>query len=224
MAREDREMSGRGRSERCPVCSFDRAEEGYSERVLEWLANPHAHFRAFGPEAREFQRRHRSERLRTMTFVAPAEELARLRPVCVCVDGSAETADSWSAVFSRVTARLAVAQPRTFAALQEAGELAWLGCPADGAPVGEALAAGTLKPAFGSWDEVVRRVQWLFLMCGIRLNEAIVQVDPYDDDAWQVRLAEIRRKRAEERAFLEARRNAREPEVSPPSGASMNMV
>ena len=37
---------------------------------------------AFGAEARAFQKRHRSERLRTMTLVAEAEKLTAFRPVC----------------------------------------------------------------------------------------------------------------------------------------------
>ena len=45
-------------------------------------------------------------------------------------------------------------------------------------------------------------------MCGIRLNEVIVQVDPYTDEEWRVRKEEIDRKRSEERAFMEGRRAA----------------
>jgi len=190
------------------VTAYERAGEGYAEQVLAWIADPHAHFRSFGPEARDFQRHHRSERLRTMTFVASAEELARLRPVCVSLDGSDAAAASWDAAFAVVAARLVAANPQTFTALQADGELDWLGCPADGAPVADVLEAGALRPQFDSWETVVRRIQWLFLMCGIRLNEAIVQVDPYTDDAWKVRSEELRRKRAEERAFMEGRRAA----------------
>ena len=62
----------------CPVTRYDRAPEGYAESVAEWIANPHAYFVAFGAEARAFQKRHRSERLRTMTLVA--EECAQLEP------------------------------------------------------------------------------------------------------------------------------------------------
>ena len=194
--------------ERCPVTAYERAGEGYAEQVGMWLDNPHAFFKSFGREAREFQRRHRSARLRTMTLVAPAEELAALRPVCVSLDGADAEAASWEEVFALVTARLAAANPETFAALQAAGELGWLGCPADGAALADQLEAGSLKPQFGSWAEVVWRVQWLFLMCGIRLNEAIVQVNPYTDEEWKVRAEELRRKRAEQQAFMEGRRAA----------------
>ena len=192
----------------CPVVEFDRAGEGYAVQVAEWLANPHAYFRAFGREAREFQRAHRSERLRTMTLVAPAEELAALRPVCICVDSAEERVDSWTGVFATVAARLIVAHPAAFVALQEAGELAWMGCPPGGAPVAEVLESGDLRPEFGSVGEVVLRVQWMFIVCGIRLNEAIVQVDPYTDEQWAVRREELRQKRAEERTFMEGRRAA----------------
>ena len=194
--------------ERCPVAAYERAGEGYAELVGAWLDNPHAYFKSFGREAREFQRRHRSARLRTMTLVASSEELAALRPVCVSLDGADAEAANWEEVFALVTARLAAANPETFAALQAAGELVWLGCPADGAALADQLEAGSLKPQFGSWAEVVWRVQWLFLMCGIRLNEVIVQVDPYTDEEWKVRAEELRRKRAEQQAFMEGRRAA----------------
>lgn len=192
----------------CPVAPYERAAEGYAESVLEWLSDPHAYFRSFGREAREFQQCHRSERLRTMTLVAPAAELEPLRPVCVCLDGATEPADSWEVLFAAVTARLVPAFSRTFAALQTAGELDWLGCPAEGRPVADMLAAGTLCPGFASRVEIVARVQWLFLMCGIRLNEVIVQVDPYSDEEWDVRREELRRKRADEQSFMRGRRAA----------------
>lgn len=191
-----------------PVVAFERAGEGYVEQVGEWIANPHAYFKAFGPEARTFQRRHPSERLRTMTFVMPSAELAVLRPVCLSLDGRDVSVQSWSDAFSTAVSRLVPVHAETFAALQSAGELEWLGCGPSGEPVAEVLAAGRLNPQFGDWAEVVARVQWLFLMCGIRLNEAIVQVDPYTDEEWKVRKAEIDRKRAEERAFMEGRRAA----------------
>lgn len=201
----DNASGGRGT---CPVTSYERAEEGYSEIVAECLANPHAYFKSFGPEARAFQERNRSERLRTMTLVAPAEELVRMRPVKMSVDRAAAPVDSWEAVFSMTLSRLIPAHPATFAALQADGELAWLGCAPEETPIAEVLESGELSPGFGSLAEVVLRVQWLFLMCGIRLNEVIVQVDPFTDEEWQDRRQELRRKRAEQNAFMEGRRAA----------------
>ena len=192
----------------CPVVSFDRAGDGYAERVGEWIADPHAYFKSFGPEARTFQKKHPSERLRTMTFVMPSAELAGFRPVCVSLDGRDVDVASWSEVFSNVVSRLVPAHPAAFAALQSAGELEWLGCGPAEEPVATALEAGRLNPRFADWAEVVARVQWLFLMCGIRLNEVIVQVDPYTDEEWCVRKAEIDRRRAADRAFMEGRRAA----------------
>jgi len=197
----------------CPVKAFERTESGYAEQVSAWLADPHAYFTSFGPEARAFQAKNRSERLRVMTLVAPAEELAVLRPVCMSLDGSREETGSWEQVFSVTTTRLLTAHPLTFAALQASGELGWLGCPFGGAPVAEALAAGLLKPSFSSLAEVVSRIQWLFLMCGIRLNEVVVQVDPYTDETWSARREELRRKRAEQQAFMKGRRAVQNCEV-----------
>ena len=192
----------------CPVVSFERAGDGYAELVAEWIANPHAYFKSFGPEARTFQTKHPSERLRTMTLVAPAAELAVLRPVRLSLDGREVVAQSWSEVFSCAVSRLVAANPATFDALQSAGQLEWLGCSSDGEAVSAMMEAGRINPQFNDWAEVVARVQWLFLMCGIRLNEVIMQVDPYTDEEWRVRKEEIDRKRSEERAFMEGRRAA----------------
>ena len=79
----------------CSVLPFDRAENGYAVQVSEWIANPHAYFKSFGPEARTFQKKHPSERLRTMTLVAPAVELAVLRPVRLSLDGREVVTKSW---------------------------------------------------------------------------------------------------------------------------------
>ena len=100
------------------------------------------------------------------------------------------------------------ANPATFDALQAAGQLEWLGCCATGEAVSAMMESGRINPQFADWAEVVARVQWLFLMCGIRLNEVIVQVDPYTDEEWRVRKEEIDRKRSEERASMEGRRAA----------------
>lgn len=192
------------------VTSYEHAESGYAEAVCDWLANPHAYFRAFGPEARAFQKRNRSERLRTMTLVAPAGELVRFTPVRIGLDGTCARVDSWEQAFALVSSRLIAAHPQTFAALQADGELAWLGCEASGTPVADVLAAGALKPGFTSLAEVVGRIQWLFLMCGIRLNEVIAQVDPYTDETWAVRQEELRQKRAAQKQFMEGRRAAQQ--------------
>ncbi len=197
-----------GRAAGCPVRAFERADEDYAERVAEWIGNPHAFFTAFGPEARAFQKRHRSERLRTMTLVAPAAELAGMRPLLLSLDGREISVASWEEAFAESLGRLVAANGSTFAALQAAGELDWLGCPADGEPVAERLAAGTLEGAFEDLGTVVARVQWLFLMCGVRLNEVVVQVDPYTDEAWRERHAAIKARRAADKAFLEGRRAA----------------
>ena len=131
-----------------------------------------------------------------------------LRPVRLPLDGREVVAKSWSEAFSCAVSRLVVANPATFDALQAAGHLEWLGCCATGEAVSAMMESGRINPQFADWAEVVARVQWLFLMCGIRLNEVIVQVDPYTDEEWRVRKEEIDRKRSEERAFMEGRRAA----------------
>ena len=158
----------------CPVLPFDRAENGYAVQVGEWVANPHVYFKSFGPEARTFQKKHPSERLRTMTLVAPAAELAVLRPLRLFLDGREVVAKSWSEAFSCAVTRLVAANPATFDALQAAGQLEWLGCCATGEAVSAMMESGRINPQFADWAEVVARVQWLFLTCGIRLNEVIV--------------------------------------------------
>ena len=132
-----------------------------------------------------------------------------LRPVRLPLDGREVVAKSWSEAFSCAVSRLVAVNPATFDALQAAGRLEWLGSSATVEAVSAMMDAGRINPQFADWGgEVVARVQWLFLMCGIRLNEVIVQVDPYTDEEWRVRKEEIDRKRSEERAFMEGRRAA----------------
>ena len=192
----------------CPVVRFEHAQKGYADQVGEWIANPHAYFKSFGPEARTFQKKHPSERLRTMTLVAPAAELAVLRPVRLSLDGREVVVKSWSEAFSCAVSRLMSVNPATFDALQAAGLLEWLGCSPTGDAVSTMMEVGLIRPQFADWAEVIARVQWLFLMCGIRLNEVIVQIDPYTDEEWKIRKEEIDRKRSEERTFMEGRRAA----------------
>lgn len=143
-----------------------------------------------------------------MTLVAPAAELAVLRPVRLSLDGREVAVQSWAETFSCAVSRLVASHPDVFAALQSEGLLEWLGCGPSDESVSALMEAGRINPQFAEWAEVVARVQWLFLMCGIRLNEVIVQVDPYTDGEWRTRKAEIDRKRSEERAFMEGRRAA----------------
>ena len=135
----------------CPIVSFECAGDGYAEQVGEWIANPHAYFKSFGPEARTFQKKHPSERLRTMTLVAPAAELAVLRPVRLSLDGREVVAKSWSEAFSCAVSRLVVANPATFDALQAAGHLEWLGCCATGEAVSAMMESGRINPQFADW-------------------------------------------------------------------------
>ena len=192
----------------CPVAPFEQKGPEYVPQVEGWLANPHAFFKSFGEAARSFQQGHRSERLRTMTFVASAADLLPMRPVRLWLGGAVKTVKGWDGVFSAVVGELVPGCPATFDALQRSGLLAWMGCEAGGVPIATLLSAGALKPSFDSWEEVVRRIQWLLLMCGIKLNDAVVQVDPYTDAQWSEREAEIHRKRSEEKVFMAGRRAA----------------
>ena len=164
-------------------------------------------FTEIGPEARTFQKKHRSERLWTMTLVAPAE-LAALRPVRLSLDGQEVVAKSWSEAFPCVVSHLLAANMAIFDALQASGRLEWFGCSFASESVSAMMEAERINPQFVDWAEVVTRVQWLFLMCGIRQNEVIVQVDPYTDEELLVRKAEIDRKRLEEWSLMESRRAA----------------
>ena len=192
----------------CPVAPFEQKGPEYVQQVEEWIANPHAFFKSFGDAARLFQQGHRSERLRTMTFVAAAADLLPMRPVRLWLGGAVKSVQGWDGVFSAVVGELVPGCPATFDALQRNGLLAWIGCEAGGVPILTLLSAGALKPNFASWEEVVRRIQWLLLMCGIKLNDAVVQVDPYTDAQWAEREADIHRKRSEEKAFMAGRRAA----------------
>lgn len=194
----------------CPVAPFEQKDMGYVHEVETWLSNPHAYFKSYGEVARGFQMRHRSERLRIMTFVAAPADLVGLTPQRLYLGREVKKVEGWDGVFSAVVGELGMDFPETFDALQRQGLLAWLGCPAGGVSVSALLMSGALKPAFDSWEQVIYRIQWLLLMCGIKLNDAVVQVDPYTDAQWKAREQEIHRKRREERTYMAGRRAAQE--------------
>lgn len=197
-------------SSSCPIAPFECASAGYAQKVDMWLANPHDYFKSFGEMAHRFQMRHRSERLRTMTFVVDPEQLVPLTPVKLYLGRDVTPVKGWDGTFSAAIGELGMAYPRTFDALQRHGLLEWLDCPAGGMAFSAMLMSGGLKPSFDSWEQVIYRIQWLVLMCGIKLNEAIVQVNPYTDEEWLVRQAEIQQKRRDERAYMAGRRSAQE--------------
>ena len=93
-----------------------------------------------------------------MTLVAPAAELAVLRPVRLSLDGREVVAKSWAETFSCAVSRLVAANPAAFDALQAAGQLEWLGCSSAGEAVSAMLEEGRINPQFADWAEVVARV------------------------------------------------------------------
>lgn len=180
-------------------------EEDLSEqdrRVREWMANPHAFFKAFSRTARRFQHGHRSARLRVMTFVGVAEDFLPKRPVRVHLLEKTVPVTSWEGVLSAVVGVVVTAYPAFVLEMARAGLLPWMVNQNPSVDLLEAFRRGKVTLSLPSRAEAIRSAQWLMLMAGIRLNEAVVQVDPFTDEQWKAREAELQAKHQEEKRVL----------------------
>ena len=171
-------------------------------QAREWIAAPHSFFKAFSRTARRFQHQHPSQRLRTMTFVGTPEEFLSRRPLQFHVWDKTTRVASWEQVLSTVVAAVALAQPRLLQDLDRAGLLPWMAKTDPSLDMLDALRQAQVTLRLDSLAEAFRKTQWLLLMAGVKLNEAVVQVDPFTDAEWKVREAQLQEKRAEENRVL----------------------
>ena len=179
--------------------------------VREWLMEPHRYFKAFSPVARGFQNRHRSARFRTMTLVGVADDFLKLRPRIVHLMERTTDVNSWEDVFCAIVRAVVVRCPDELRELDVGGYLSWMTKTDEAEDIVAAFGRGAVRLDFTSLEEAFAAVQWLVLMVGVKLNEVVVQVDPYEDNAaWRARSAEINAKREDEVRILreidEARR------------------
>ena len=167
-----------------------------------WIAAPHSYFKAFSRTARRFQHQHPSARLRTMTLVGAPEEFLSRRPLQFHVWENTTRVRSWEEVLSTVVAAVARTKPRLLLDLDARGLVPWMVRTDPALDLLEALRRGQVTLKLDSLPEAFRTTQWLLLMAGVKLNEAVVQVDPYTDEEWQVREAQLQEKRADEKRVL----------------------
>lgn len=192
-------------------------------RAREICADPHQFFKAFSRTARRFQHMNPSPRYRVMTLVGGANDFLPRQPLKLLVNGHLLRVASWSDVFAYIVRELVAAQPDYIRRLSTAGLLPWI---ENANPANDLIQSfendeATLK--FSTLEEAFWSVQWLLVMCDVKLNEVVVQVDPFEsEEAWRARQAEIRAKRAEENRVLreidEARLKYAEehPDAPPP--------
>lgn len=195
----DRQFERRGRERTAETDWVARDREART-----WMADPHAYFKAFSGTARRFQQAHPSARLRVMTFVGRPEEFLSRRPVRVHLLDRTTPVRGWDDVLSAVVAAVVLARPSLVPALSRAGLMPWLVNLEPSVDLLEAFRRGRVTLRLASLEEAFRGAQWLMLMAGVRLNEALVQVDPYADDAaWKAREAALQAKRAEQKRILQ---------------------
>ncbi len=170
--------------------------------VRTWIADPHRYFKAFSRTARRFQHTHPSPRYRVMTLVGGAAEFLCRRPLRLHMLGRTTPVRSWTDVFAAVVREVVVAKPRLVRALAARGLMPWLVAanPSDDVVAAFNAGAVTLKPA--SLEAAFTATQWIALMADVKLNEVIVQVDPFTDEEWRVREEQLQAKREEQNRVL----------------------
>lgn len=192
-------------------------------RAREICADPHHFFKAFSRTARRFQHMNPSPRYRVMTLVGVANDFLPRQPLKLLVNDRLMRVTSWSDVFAYIVREMVSAYPNFICRLSSAGLLPWIENSNPSLDLIASFESGEATLKFTTLEEAFWCVQWLLVMCGVKLNEVVVQVDPFaSDEAWHARESEIRAKRAEENRVLreidEARRKYAEehPDEPPP--------
>lgn len=169
--------------------------------VRKWLENPHQYFKAFSRVAKRFQHEHPSPRYRVMTLVGRPEEFLSRRPMKVGLFGHVRPVSCWEEVLAAIAGEIAAERSSVMRDVCRAGLAPWIAV-AEGMDVVEAFAVGAVALNLPSLEEAFLMAQWLLLMADVKLNEAIVQVDPFTDEEWSVRSAQLREKRENENRVL----------------------
>ncbi len=182
-----------------------------ARQAREFCADPHRFYKAFSRTARRFQHMNRSARLRVMTLVGTAEDFLPRRVLKLALFERVFRVTSWDDVLAYIVRELVAAKPAEIRALSRAGLLPWMTSADPTLDLVAAFSAGQASINFTTREEAFQSVQWLLIMCDVRLNEVVVQIDPYESNAaWRARETEIREKRTEENRVLreidEARR------------------
>lgn len=188
-----------------------------------WIDDPHRFFKAFSRTARRFQHAHRSARLSVRTLVGKPDEFLKFKPRLVHLLGRTVPVHSWEEVLSAVVMIVVAERPACVRELGQAGLVPWM-APADpSAELLESFGRGEVTLRLTSREEAFRSAQWLVLMAGVRLNEALVQVDAFTNESWKAREAQLQAKHAEEKRILQEIDQAREqyaadhPDELPPA-------
>jgi len=167
-----------------------------------WLADPHKYFKAFSRTARRFQHTHPSPRYRVMTLVGGPQEFLQRRPLRVHFLDRTTPVETWADVFATVVREIAVSRPVLLRALEMRGLIPWLVKTDPAADVVDAFNAGEVTLRLATLEEAFQTTQWIALMADVKLNEVVVQVDPFTDEEWRVREADLLAKRQEENRVL----------------------
>lgn len=172
-------------------------------QAREWCADPHRFFKAFSRTAKRFQFQNRSPRYRVMTLVGGPNDFLKFHPIKLSICDHLAHVTSWEDVFATAIRELVQAKPAFIRTLSQAGYLPWMENLNPSVDLLTAFQNGEINLKFMTLVEAFCAVQWLIVMCDIKLNDVIVQIDPYEsEEAWRKREAELRAKRQEESRVL----------------------
>lgn len=172
-------------------------------QARECCADPHRFFKAFSRTARRFQHMNRSPRYRVMTLVGGPNDFLKFHPIKLAIGERLAHVSSWEDVFATLVRELVMRKPAFIQTLSQAGYLPWIENLNPSVDLITAFQNGETNLKFMTLVEAFCAVQWLIVMCDIKLNDVIVQIDPYEsEEAWRKRESEIRTKRQEESRVL----------------------
>ena len=180
-----------------------------SEKKAAITRNPEAHYQeAFVGRALEYYKQLNDKRYRVATLAQNATKIFNYNLVEIFFNGMRYSVSGWQDALALVLGVFAKERKDDIEFLEVAGQLKWIRANKPGTGMLEALRTGDCTANFQNILSVCRRLQWMFLMCGIPLNAVAVRYNAYTDAEWQrllVREAEERAKEEERRRLQLAR-------------------
>ncbi len=162
----------------------------FSQRRFAIVDDPEKHYKTpFAGTALEYFKEFNDKRLQVASLAQKADKLLKYDILEVFFKEKRYGVTSWPECLSRILGLFAREYEENIALLDDAGQLQWVKVDKPGMGKLEALRTGKCSAVFRDMHSLCRRLQWLFLMCGVSLNTVAVRHNAFTDEEWQRHLA-----------------------------------
>lgn len=159
------------------------------------------------------RRKHKNnERYGVMSLAEHVNVLSglRVKALAFCGDAIEIPCTGWADALSGVMCYLAENMPGTIEQIDKEGLLGWVDKNDPSIDMQRSWRQGNCHVRLGENKDACFLIQWLFLMCGIPLNEVDFYYDRYTDENWRIHQQKIRHQQ-EIQKLLEVSRKKTKP-------------